>query len=199
METLYFEAYCHVCALMWRVIFKELRGLTNSKKGLEIDPLALNGIYEQLYDVGNLLQTNACLSVFDPSFRPWPHVYQNKQRSEQFYLKLERNLQPDMERLRDYHGRADKTKYETTLRQVLGLFGQGIIASLEFTMKDYLHQTGGHLRTELRDSAQVAKCKLNDVVSQQCGRAFICSLATIQTSVPCNDYWQSRQACQFPS
>ena len=66
METLYFEAYCHVCALMWRVIFKELRGLTNSK-GLEIDPLTLNGIYEQLYDVGNLLQTNAaCLCLTRP-------------------------------------------------------------------------------------------------------------------------------------
>jgi hypothetical protein len=54
---------------MWRVIFKELRGLTNSK-GLEIDPLTLNGMYEQLYDVGNLLQTNACLSVFDLSLLP---------------------------------------------------------------------------------------------------------------------------------
>jgi hypothetical protein len=31
LETLHFEAYCHVCALLWQVIFKELRGLTNSK------------------------------------------------------------------------------------------------------------------------------------------------------------------------
>jgi hypothetical protein len=120
METLYFEAYCHVCALMWRIIFKELRALTNSK-GFEIDPLTLNEIYEQLYDVGNLLQTNACLSVFEPSFRPWTHVYQNKQRNKIFYCKLERNLQPDMERLRSYHGRADEAKYESMLIQVLGL------------------------------------------------------------------------------
>jgi hypothetical protein len=34
METLHFEAYCHVCALMWRVIFKELRGLTNNQQRL---------------------------------------------------------------------------------------------------------------------------------------------------------------------
>ena len=159
METIYFEAYCHVCALMWRVIFKELRALTNSK-GLEIDPLTLNGIYEQLYDVGTLMQTNACLSLFEPSFRPWPHVYQNKQRSKLFYSKLERTLESDMERLRAYHGRADEVKYESMLVKVLGLFGQGIIASLEFTMKDYLHQTSGHLRSELRESAQVEKCKL---------------------------------------
>ncbi len=32
LETLHFEAYCHVCALLWRVIFMELRGLTNSKQ-----------------------------------------------------------------------------------------------------------------------------------------------------------------------
>jgi hypothetical protein len=37
LETLHFEAYCHVCALLWRVIFMDLRGLTNSK-GLEFDP-----------------------------------------------------------------------------------------------------------------------------------------------------------------
>ena len=40
LETLHFEAYVHVCALMWRVIFKELRGLTNSK-GLDLDLLRL--------------------------------------------------------------------------------------------------------------------------------------------------------------
>ena len=41
LECLYFEAYVHVGAIMWRVIFRELRALTNSK-GLELNPLALN-------------------------------------------------------------------------------------------------------------------------------------------------------------
>jgi hypothetical protein len=41
MECLYFEAYVHVGAIMWRVVFRELRGLTNSK-GLELNPMALN-------------------------------------------------------------------------------------------------------------------------------------------------------------
>ncbi len=62
LETLHFEAYCHVCALLWRVIFMELRGLTNSK-GLEIDPLTLNRVYEDLYDVGLLMQTPAMLGA----------------------------------------------------------------------------------------------------------------------------------------
>jgi hypothetical protein len=30
-ECIHFEAYIHVCTIMWRVVFKELRGLTNSK------------------------------------------------------------------------------------------------------------------------------------------------------------------------
>ena len=31
LECLHFEAYVHINAIMWRVVFKELRGLTNSK------------------------------------------------------------------------------------------------------------------------------------------------------------------------
>ena len=30
-RSVHFEAYVHVNAIMWRVVFKELRGLTNSK------------------------------------------------------------------------------------------------------------------------------------------------------------------------
>ncbi len=41
MMCLYFEAYVHVGAIMWRVVFREVRGLTNSK-GLELNPMALN-------------------------------------------------------------------------------------------------------------------------------------------------------------
>ena len=51
LECLHFEAYVHVNAIMWRVVFKELRGLTNSK-GLEITPTELNTLYEYLYDLG---------------------------------------------------------------------------------------------------------------------------------------------------
>ncbi len=34
MECLYFEACVHVGAIMWRVLFKELRGLTNREPSL---------------------------------------------------------------------------------------------------------------------------------------------------------------------
>lgn len=158
LETIHFEAYCHVCALLWRVIFKELRGLTNSK-GLEIDPLTLNEIYEDLYDVGLRMQTDEALCLFEPHFRPWPHLYQNNKRSRKFYTDLERNLEADMNSLRAFTARMDARKYEEMLRTVIGLFGKGIIASLEYTMKDYLRQTNGLLRTNLRPAAEVTACK----------------------------------------
>ena len=158
LETLHFEAYCHVCALLWRVIFMELRGLTNSK-GLEIDPLTLNRVYEDLYDVSLLMQTPQCLALFKPNFRPWPHLYQNKKRSATFYTHLERNLEADMIRLRAFTVREDAGKYEAMLITVVGRFGKGIISSLEYTMKDYLKQTGGHLRTEQREEWEINKCK----------------------------------------
>jgi hypothetical protein len=53
LECLHFEAYVHVNAVLWRVVFKELRGLTNSK-GLEISPTELNTLYEYLYDLGTI-------------------------------------------------------------------------------------------------------------------------------------------------
>jgi hypothetical protein len=53
LECLHFEAYVHVNAVLWRVVFRELRGLTNSK-GLEISPTELNTLYEYLYDLGTI-------------------------------------------------------------------------------------------------------------------------------------------------
>jgi hypothetical protein len=44
IECLHFEAYIHVSAILWRQIFKELRGVTNSK-GIELNPLELNYLY----------------------------------------------------------------------------------------------------------------------------------------------------------
>jgi hypothetical protein len=158
LETVHFEAYCHVCALVWRVIFMELRGLTNSK-GLEIDPMTLNALYEDLYDVGLLMQTEKALVLLEPYFRPWPHLYQNKKRSAKFYTNLEHNLEADMGILRAYTGRDDVQTYEGMLRTIIGFFGQGIITSLEHTMKDYLKQTNGHLRNDVREDWEVNACK----------------------------------------
>jgi hypothetical protein len=82
----------------------------------------------------------------------------NKNRSKKFYKHLEHNLEEDLNRLRSYKGRRDVEKYEAMLRKVLVIFGQGIVASLEFTMKDYLKQTNGHLRTDGREEWEVKAC-----------------------------------------
>ena len=86
LECLHFEAYVHVNALLWRVVFKELRALTNSK-GLEISPLELNTLYEHLYGLGNMLQTPECMSVFDDGYRPWPRLIKEG-KSDKFYTRL---------------------------------------------------------------------------------------------------------------
>ena len=72
LECLHFEAYVHVNAVMWRVVFKELRGLTNSK-GLEITPTELNTLYEYLYDLGkrSLFLTKNIINFFDLFYRPY--------------------------------------------------------------------------------------------------------------------------------
>jgi hypothetical protein len=65
-----------------------------------------------------------------------------------------------MIRLRAFTVREDAGKYEAMLITVmLGLFDKGIISSLEYAMKDYLKQTGGHLRTEQREEWEINKCK----------------------------------------
>ncbi len=80
MECLYFEAYVHVGAIMWRVVFRELRGLTNSK-GLELNPMALNRY--KLLDPSPLTTRNS-----DPALEP--NI--NKQAVRIVYQSLSFNL-----------------------------------------------------------------------------------------------------------
>ena len=76
---------------MWKVCFKELRALTNTQQlsisGLNVNPMELNDIYEHVWNVGLLLQTNQCMSILDQDFRPWPKV----SSTSYFSLSLVRN------------------------------------------------------------------------------------------------------------
>jgi hypothetical protein len=47
--------------------------------------MALNTLYEHMYDFGKMLQTDKCLSVFAKGFRPWPHLYLDRGRAKKFY------------------------------------------------------------------------------------------------------------------
>ncbi len=114
-----------------------------------MNPIELNTLYEYLYDLGKMLQAERNMEVFEgPSaasagFRPWPHVYKNKGRSQAFYETVDANLESDLQKLRLDQNREDIQKYRGIVQDVLRCFGIGIIDSLEFTMKDYLHQTEG--------------------------------------------------------
>jgi hypothetical protein len=63
---------------MWIVCFKELRALTNTKQlslsGLNVNPMELSDIYEHVWNLGVVLQTEECLSILQADFRPWPKV-----------------------------------------------------------------------------------------------------------------------------
>jgi hypothetical protein len=99
------------------------------------------------------------MCVFDNGFRPWPHIFKPEQRSKNFYARIDANLTDDLARLRTYNDRDDSEKYKQILLAVLGLFGQGIIESLEFTMGDYLKQTNGKLCNDKRETWELEAVK----------------------------------------
>ena len=42
-----FECYVHVNAIMWRVVYRELRALTNDG-AMDLNPMELNDVYEEV-------------------------------------------------------------------------------------------------------------------------------------------------------
>jgi hypothetical protein len=67
---------------MWKTVFQELRGLTNTKAIL--NPIELNDLYDHLWNVGVLLQSEDCLNILNLDFRPWPRVRYNEPASQSF-------------------------------------------------------------------------------------------------------------------
>ncbi len=156
IENIRFQAYVHTSAIMWKVCFQELRALTNIKQlsyeGLNVNPMELNAIYEHVWNLGVLLKTDACLSILQEQYRPWPkvsfphtptplphnwpyclnlvQVRLQEARSQEFYRVLERSRGADLAELREYETREDTANYEAGLREVLSLFGQAIHTSL---------------------------------------------------------------------
>jgi hypothetical protein len=102
---------------MARLCYGAKHCLTNSK-GIELNPLELNHLYECLYDLGTLLQSDKCFEVFADNFRAWPHIYKPGGRSKLFYTKIEKNLTEDLIKLRCCTSRDDSVKYSAIMQEV---------------------------------------------------------------------------------
>ena len=155
IENNHYEAYVHCCAIMWKCVFQELRGLTNTNSIL--NPMELNDLYDHLWNVGVLLQSEESLSIVADEFRPWPRVRFNEPASRLFYEKLERNKVIERAELRRFETKQDLDVYQPILMEVIHLFGTAIHTSLERTMGKYLKATEGVYRNELRDDWQLEK------------------------------------------
>jgi hypothetical protein len=142
LENIRFEAYVHVNALMWKVAFTELRALTNrkavSESGLGLNPMELNQLYDHLWNVGVLLQSEDCFAVLEPQYRPWSKLHEADVVSDKFYGRLDINKEEHMRELNNYTLRKDVLRYTKELRTQLALFGLGITKSLQRTMGHYL-------------------------------------------------------------
>jgi hypothetical protein len=123
MEIIQYECYVHVNAIMWRVVYRELRALTNDG-AMALNPMELNDIYEELWNVGTLLQNHGeVLSIMEDDFRPWPKV-------KEVYEVHDRAKQTDMALLRKYKSRVDLQSYVVVLKKVLSLSGKSAAVSL---------------------------------------------------------------------
>ncbi len=82
----------------------------------------MNDLYECLWHVGELLQTENCLDIFDEDFRPWPK-FPAENGGEKFYAIHDRDKGTDLRHLRAFETREDIGVYRTVLMEVFKLFG----------------------------------------------------------------------------
>jgi hypothetical protein len=92
MEIIHYECYVHVNAIMWRVLYRELRALTNDST-MNLNPMEINDLYEAVWNVGVVLQSDEALSILDLDYRPWAKVKEGTEASTKFYSVHDRNKQ----------------------------------------------------------------------------------------------------------
>jgi hypothetical protein len=115
IQDQHFEAYVHANAILWKVIFHELRALTNTTKisdaGLNVNPTEINDLMDHLWNVAVLLQTKEALSILGDAYRPWPKVRAGEASSKRFYQTLEKNKEANLMELRQYETKGDVETY----------------------------------------------------------------------------------------
>ena len=92
MATIHYECYVHVNAIMWRVVYRELRALTNDST-MSLNPMEINDLYEAVWNVGVVVQSDDALNILDLEYRPWPKMNEGTEASTEFYRVHDRNKQ----------------------------------------------------------------------------------------------------------
>jgi hypothetical protein len=159
----------------------------------DLNPLELNGIYEHLFVMGTLLQSESSLDVFAEGYRPWPAL----EVARKWYTDNRPTDKPDdlgvkrREQLRDCtnHG----AEYVAILKEILSLFGAGIHESLKRTiMGDFLEVTKGCKAQSELEPWMKARCP-PPPCAQQPRRAPIRSHEVFRPSLPNHDPQQPQQ------
>ncbi len=94
-------------------------------------PLELINLYEDLWEVGDLLFTDECMRVLDDDYRPWGKVLCKTEVGVKFYATHDRNKPEDLLLLRAYQQRKDIASYKAVLLEIMKQFGESIHESLE--------------------------------------------------------------------
>ncbi len=114
----------HACVILWKTAFEELRGLTNKKSiqdsgvgltnkksiqdsGVGLNPMELNDLYDHLWNMGSLLQTEDALDVIEDLYRPWPRCRYNEGPSKLYYTHLEKHKEAERAELRAFQTKSD--------------------------------------------------------------------------------------------
>jgi hypothetical protein len=66
--------------------------LTNDAS-MNLNPMEINDVYEEVWNVGVLLQSEDSLSCVDLDYRPWPKIKADTDESKEFYRIHDRNKQ----------------------------------------------------------------------------------------------------------
>jgi hypothetical protein len=129
---------------------------------VELNPLELNRLCDQLWKAADILTGSNPLSVLDPDFRPWPKIKLERPEVVQQHDRLETDLAATRELLLSRQQATDSGQCGVALKEVLALFGEGIQGPLKRTMGDFLESTNG----------KKAESKLKDWEREKCSKAL---------------------------
>ncbi len=76
-----------------------------------LTPLEINDLYDHLWNVGVVLQSEDSLQIFEDGWRPWPRVRDGSECSWDFYDIHERHKAADLTILRAFERREDVAVY----------------------------------------------------------------------------------------